>query len=148
MELFLNFGLKYDLELLDKGIVIPIIRLFSVVEFKDSSKWNGPYDAIIDTGSPLSVFPASIQEKCDARVLHKTKISGIVPDKSCSLSAKLCLLTYRLSDKNSVTKPIESKAYIAESDNIPLILGFADFLEKFNLHIRYPEKTASLFIPK
>lgn len=148
MELSLNFGLKYDLELLDKGIAVPIIRLFSVIEFKCRSQWNGPYDAIIDTGSPLSVFPASIQGKCDARILHKTKISGIVPDKSCSLSAKLCLLTYRLSDKNSVTKPIESKAYIAESDSIPLILGFADFLEKFDLLIRYPKKTASLFIPK
>ncbi|MDP2913101.1 MAG: hypothetical protein Q8N91_03740 [Candidatus Omnitrophota bacterium] len=146
MELSLNFGIKYDVELLDKGIVVPIIRLLSVIEFKHRAGWSGPYDAIIDTGSPLSVFPASIQEKCDARLLYKTKISGIVPDKACSLSAKLCLLTFRLSDKYSVTKPIESKAYIADSDKIPLILGFADFLEKFDISIRYAKKSSSLFI--
>lgn len=147
MQLSLNFSLKYDLELLDKEIVLPIIRLLGVIEFKSHSGWSNPYNVIIDTGSPLSVFPASIQERADIHFLHQTKISGIVPNENCSLSAKLVELTFRLSDKNKITKPIKSKAYIVTSDKIPLILGFADLLERFDLNISYSKKKASLLLP-
>lgn len=88
MRISLNFSLKYDLELLDKGIALPIIRLLTVIEFKSHPLWSNPYTAIIDTGSPLSVFPISIQEKADIYFLHQTRISGIVPNETCSLSAK------------------------------------------------------------
>lgn len=147
MEISLNFSIKYDLELLDKGITLPIIRLLGVIELKSHAEWSGPYDVIIDTGSPLSVFPASIEERCDTHFLHQTRISGIVPNENCSLSAKLVEFAFRLSDKNKVTKPIQSKAYITATDKIPLILGFAGVLEKFDLHISYSKNKASLFIP-
>jgi hypothetical protein len=147
MEVSLNFSLKYDIDLLEKGIILPIIRLIGVIEFKSHSGWSNPYDAIIDTGSPLSVFPASIQEKCDTHFIHQTRISGIVPHESCSLSAKLVKLTFRLRDKDNITKPIESKAYIAATDKIPLILGFTDVLEKFDLNISHSKKKAFLHLP-
>lgn len=147
MQILLNFSLKYDLELLDKGIVLPIIRLLGVIEFKSGDKWSNPYDVIVDTGSPVSVFPSSIQEKTDIHFLHETRISGIVPHKDCSLSAKLVELSFRLSDKDKVSKPIKSKAYIAATDKIPLIVGFADILEKFDLYISYAKKKASLSLP-
>ena len=146
MEISLNFGLKYDLELLDKGIALPIIRLLSVIEFKSRGGWSRPNPAIIDTGSPVSVFPSSIQEQCQFELIHQTRISGLVPDEKCSLNAKLVKLTFRLCDKDKSTKPIESKAYIAATEKIPLILGFADILEKFDLKISYSKKQASLFI--
>lgn len=147
MEISLNFSLKYDIELLDKGVTLPIIRLLGVIEFKSQLGWSSPYDVIIDTGSPLSVFPASIQGKCNTHFLHQTRISGIVPNENCSLPAKLVELTFRLRDENKVTKPIETKAYIAATDRIPLILGFADAFEKFDLNISYPKKKASLLLP-
>lgn len=144
MELSLEFSVKYDLELLDKNIVLPIIRLLGRIEFKYGNNWSTPYRIIIDTGSPISVFPSYIQKKCDAYPLHQTTISGIVPDKKCQLPAKLMSLTFRLSDKDKVTKPIEAKAYIVATDKIPLILGFADILEKYDLIASYSQKKASL----
>lgn len=147
MQISLCFSLKYDLELLDKEIVLPIIRLLGVIEFKSHSGWSNPYNVIIDTGSPLSVFPSSIKEKADTHFLHHTRISGIVPNANCSLPANLVKLTFRLSDRNKVTEPMESKAYIAETDKIPLILGFADVFEKLDLNISYSKKKAFLSLP-
>lgn len=144
MELSLEFSVKYDLELLEKNIVLPTIRLLGRIEFKYGNNWSTPYRIIIDTGSPISVFPSYIQEKCDIHLLHQTTISGLVPDEKCSLPAKLTNLIFRLSDKDTVTKPIEAKAYIVATDKIPLILGFVDILEKYDLSVSYSQKKASL----
>lgn len=147
MEFSLEFSVKYDLELLEKNIVLPTIRLLGLVEFKHGNNWSKPYRIIIDTGSPASVFPSYIQEKCDTHLIHQTIISGLVPNEKCSLPAKLVSLTLRLSDRDKVSKPIFSKAYITTTDKIPLILGFADILERYKLVVNYPQKKASLLIP-
>lgn len=144
MELSLQFSVKYDLELLEKAITLPIIRLIGVIEFKHGDGWSKPYDVIIDTGSPVSVFPESLKEKCDIRPICHTRISGLVPDDKCSLSAELVTLSFRLRDKNNVTKPIQAMAYIAATNKIPLILGFADVLEKYDLVICYSQKKSYL----
>ena len=137
MQISLRFNIKYDLELLEKNITLPIIRLIGAIEFKRENEWSKPYDVIIDTGSPVSVFPESIHEKCDMKILHHTRISGLVPDDKCSLPVKLVTLTFRLRDEVKVTKSMQMKAYLAETNKIPLILGFADILEKYDLSVFY-----------
>lgn len=146
MEVSLEFSVKYDLELIERNIVLPTIRVLGKIEFKRGNAWSDPYKLIIDTGSPVSVFPAYIEKECDTQLLHQTRISGLVPGEKCSLSAKLVNLTFRLSDKDKVSKPILSKAYIATTDKIPLILGFASVLEQTQLFVNYPQKKALLSI--
>lgn len=145
MEINLSFGLKYDLEALEKNIVIPIVRLLGLIDFKGKDKWSDPYDIIIDTGSPISVFPSYIQKEADVTVLYKTKISGLVPDEKATLSVNLVDITFRLGDRQKVTDPLKNKVYIADTDRIPLILGFSDMLN-YELKINYPKKKASLLI--
>lgn len=147
MEISLHFDVKYDLELIERNIALPTIRLIGMVEFKYGNKWSELYDVIIDTGSPVSVFPAYIQKECDTQLLHQTRISGLVPDEKCSLSAKLVNLTFRLRDRDRISEPILSKAYVTATDKIPLILGFAGILETYKLVVNYPQKKASLVIP-
>lgn len=147
MQISLRFGVKYDLELFEKNITTPIIRILGQIEFKHNDIWSDPYEAIIDTGSPASVFPAYIQKECDIQLLYQTTISGLASDERCNLSAKLVNLTFRLSDKNKVSKPIFSKAYITARDKIPLILGFAGILEKYKLVVDYPQQKVFLSIP-
>lgn len=148
MEISLHFDIKYDLELIEHNISLPVIRLYGLVEFKCRDGWSDIYHAIIDTGSPVSVFPAYIQKECDVQFLHQTRISGLVPNEKCSLlHAKLVSFVFRLRDKDRVAKPIQAKAYIAATDKIPLILGFADILEKYDLIVSYSQKKASLIFP-
>jgi hypothetical protein len=45
------------------------------------------------------------------------------------------------SDGNT-TEPIEVVAYLSKRAEVPLILGFADFLERYFLHCDYPKKEA------
>ena len=145
MEIKLAFGLKYDLEALEKNISIPIVRLLGLIDFKCKDKWSDPYDVIIDTGSPLSVFPSYIQREVDVDTLYKTKISGLVPKKKATLNANLVNITFRLGDREKVSNPITSKAYIVNTDKIPLILGFYDILN-YELKLNYSKKRASLLI--
>ena len=147
MELSLQFSIKYDLELLEKAITLPIIRLIGLIEFKHGNDWTKPYDVIVDTGSPVSVFPKSIKERCDIRPLYHTRISGLVPDDKCSLPAELAILSFRLRDKNNVTKPLQATVYIAATNKIPLILGFANVLEDCDLIISYSQKKSHLICP-
>lgn len=144
MEISLHFDIKYDLELIERNITLPVIRLYGLLEFRHQNSWSDLYHAIIDTGSPVSIFPAYIQKECDTQLLHQTKISGLVPDEKCNLSAKLVNMTFRLRDKDRASKPIRSKAYLADTDKIPLILGFATVLEQAQLIVNYPEKKALL----
>ena len=144
MEISLHFDIKYDLELIEHHISLPAIRLYGLVEFRYRDSWSDIYHAIIDTGSPVSVFPAYIQKECDIQFLHQTRISGLVPNGKCSLPAKLVSFAFRLRDKDRIAKPIQAKAYIAATDKIPLILGFADVLEKCDLFVTYSQKKASL----
>ncbi len=51
MELSLQFSTKYDLELLEKAVTLPIIRLIGIIEFKHGNEWSKPYDVIVDTGN-------------------------------------------------------------------------------------------------
>lgn len=143
MEINLTFGIKYDLEAIEKNIVIPIVRLLGSVDFKGKDGWSTPYEVIIDTGSPISVFPSYIQNEADVRMLYKTKISGLVPDEKVTLDAHLVEVTLRLFDQARITDPIKSKAYIADTDKIPSILGFLDVLN-CELKINYSKKKASL----
>ncbi|MFH1753411.1 MAG: hypothetical protein ABH875_04430 [Candidatus Omnitrophota bacterium] len=143
MLINLAFGIKFDLEAIEKRIAVPIVRLLGLVEFRCKNRWSAPYNVIIDTGSPISVFPSYIQKEADIRVLFETKISGLVPDEKATLRASLSRLTFRIGDKERVTAPIESHAYITDTDKIPLILGFSDILN-CELKINYRNKKASL----
>ena len=46
MKLSLRFSVKYDLELVEKAIVLPVIRLIGLIEFKQGNSWSRPYDVM------------------------------------------------------------------------------------------------------
>lgn len=147
MRLQLGISVKYDLELFEKGIVLPTIRLVTSIVFKCKERWSDPYDAIIDTGSPVSVFPSSvISEGCNFHPIEETKIQGLVPHPECSLAAKLGTITNRVNDHKYISPPLLMKVYIAATNKIPFLLGFADLLERGQLSVNYSKREAHLVV--
>lgn len=77
----LQFVKSLDLDLLEKGVEVWIIRIIGQVKFKTADGWTRVYEAIIDTGAPVSFVPKSIWTRIESKIETDYVVSGIVPKK-------------------------------------------------------------------
>lgn len=146
MEIELFFKEYYDLELLEKGFNQRLLRLFANCTFRFTNSWSGIIPAIIDTGSPLSVLPEDLWKKCEKKIFTSTKIRGMVPDKKAYILTYYGEITCAFVDSKHISREYKSKAFLSETSEIPVIIGFADLIDKVKLIVDYPEKKAWLNI--
>lgn len=147
LEVNLYFKKSLDLELLQKGLTVHLVRLMAAVQFKaKGGDWSREYEAIIDTGAPVSVLPNYIWHQSEVQLLADYRISGIVPKKECSLPVKVGKTFLRLIDRNSATKQIEMLAYLVPTDKVPIILGFRDLLAEGKVNFCYQKEEASIIL--
>lgn len=118
------------------------IRLFTVVQFVMAEGWSEPDLAIVDTGAPISLIPHRIWRRCRNEVIGKTELRGVVPRRECVMPVKVANVELRLVEPQYATEKIEAKAYLAPTDDIPLIIGFEDLLSDFNVFFNYPTQNA------
>jgi len=85
----LHFSKALDLDLIEKGIEIWLRRITVQVSFKKSRGWTQPYEAIIDTGAPVSVVPPAIWQEIEREILGEYRIQGIVPKKDSFLPVRI-----------------------------------------------------------
>ncbi|MBU0567360.1 hypothetical protein KJ693_05170 [bacterium] len=139
----LYFQVSLDLELLEKGVHLEVIRLMGEVELeKEDSKWTNPYPAIIDTGAPVSLLPLEVWQECKTKIVVSHSIRGVVPKEECSLPVQVGEVILRLVDEKVATKGFSIMAYLAPTNKVPLILGFKDFLSKLSLYHNFEGKRA------
>lgn len=65
----LHHSKALDLELIEKNIEVWLRRITVQVSFKKSHGWSQPYEAIIDTGAPVSIIPPAIWHEIEKEVL-------------------------------------------------------------------------------
>ncbi len=118
------------------------IRLLTVVQFATGETWSDPQIAIVDTGAPISLVPPKIWKKCSVDILGETELRGVIPKKECAMQVKVAKICLRLLDPEYVTEEIETKAYLAQTDNIPLVIGFEKLLSEFNVFFSYCTQNA------
>jgi hypothetical protein len=59
-----------------------------------------------------------------------------VPKKECKIDVKVGWVTGRIVDEQGNASPQKRfRSYFALADNIPLIVGFKDLLEKYRIEI-------------
>ncbi|MFQ6062939.1 MAG: hypothetical protein ACE5J9_07165 [Methanosarcinales archaeon] len=118
-----------------------ISRIITLIKFKTSlGEWSKSYEALIDTGAHISVIPSNIWISTRYEWLATHKMYGIVPREECELPVDIGKLICVLIDREgNFSNAIEIRAYLAPSDEIPLVIGFKDLLEKFKLNISVPE---------
>ena len=139
----LHFNRSLDLDLLEKGIKIWLTRIVAEVCFKTKdNNWTRPYEAIIDTGAPVSLIPFSIWQKVDPKILADYKISGIVSNENCSLPVKVGNVSCRIMGISSSTDELGINAYLTLTDKVPLIIGFDSLLTDLKLVSDYKTKIA------
>jgi hypothetical protein len=59
----LEFETHVDLDLVERGVVVRLIRLAASVQLQTREGWTRKYKALVDTGNPISIIPNSIWRK-------------------------------------------------------------------------------------
>lgn len=116
-------------------------RIFTFVGYK---KKNGDFfirRAIVDTGAVVSLLPISIWKQLDIKFVGYHTIKGIVKKQSCSLPVKIGFVETKLIDElKNETHVFTSLVYCADSNEVPVILGIKDALDKFNIEINVKQR--------
>ena len=140
----LYFKEFHDIDLISKGAKSLIIRVFVDMRFKTRDGWTIPYPAILDTGAHATLIPFRIWNKCPVNVITDHVVRGVVPREECALPILIGDISCVLADRERQSEELTISAYLALTDDIPLVIGFWDLLEKFKLIMDYRNKEAHL----
>jgi hypothetical protein len=142
----LEFETQIDLDFIEQGIAVHLIRLTTSVQLQTTKGWTKKYKAIVDTGNPISIIPNSIWKKAKiSRVLsNKSDVHGIGGGK---VSGKLGEVTLLLVDKNTISPLIKARALLLDDDSVPFLIGFEDIMTDIKLVCDYADKTSFFHIP-
>lgn len=117
-----------------------IIRVKAVIQFKLKDGWSKPYPAIVDTGAHTSVIPPSIWKRILYEKVGEYKMFGISKKEECAIPVDVGEISCILVDESgNQTKELGAFAFLATTDNVPLILGFKGVLERFNFVCNFSE---------
>lgn len=131
----LHYSNALDLELIEKNIEVWLRRVTVQISFKKLRGWTEPYEAIIDTGAPVSIIPPAIWQEIEKEILVEGhRIQGIVPKKDSFLLVKIANIFCVLMDEKNVTDILKIKAYLSVEERAPLVLGFENIISKAKLY--------------
>lgn len=117
-----------------KGISADVIRLLGRVELEMKNGWSEPHLALIDTGAPMCLLPLDRWERYRVRILaERYLLRGIVPEEECTLPVRIGKVVLRFVDEEQAGKRIETEAYLAPSNEVPLVLGFHRCLDQYRV---------------
>jgi len=142
----LEFNSQVDLDFIEQGITVHIIRLTTSLQLATQKGWTMKYKSIVDTGNPITVIPNSVWQKAhvDWLLPHASVLRGIGSGK---VSGKLGNITFILIDKATTSPLIKAKALLLDDDSVPFLIGFEDILTDLKMVCDYKNRTAFFRIP-
>jgi len=118
----------------------PIMRLKSAILFTGK---DVPDIAIIDTGAHISLIPFQTWEGLDVDMIAEHHTGGVVPGET--MPVKVGYVKAMLLDEfGNESQEIRFLAYLALTNNVNLLLGVRDMLERFTLHLDFANDEAYL----
>ncbi len=142
INLFFETVRSRELEAKVKGI--DIVRLRCIVQLEKRNHEIAIHDSILDTGAFISLIPFSIWKDVGADRLADYHVKGIISKEECSIPVIIGRINLRLIDEKTRSREITAHSYLALTDDVPLIIGFKDLLERFTVHFDYQSKEAWL----
>lgn len=115
---------------------LTIIRLLADVRFVQADgRLSESLDAIVDTGAHTSVLPLSLWQRFAVEIEEEDVAFGGLNDRpECQIPASLGKVRCFLTDETGQLSPeLVVLCFLAKTDRVPLILGFANLLSQFNI---------------
>lgn len=133
-------------EVPDSKTKLDFVRIKCLIGFKEKDGVGYRLaEGIVDTGAYVTVIPKGLSERIDKQITGSYKMKGLNSRDECSIPVVVGKTKCVLFDKSANTsEELEIACYFAHSDEIPVIIGFADILTKFKINIDYPNKNAFL----
>ena len=133
-----------DVELIEHGFWLH--RVLCVVRFPiaESAGLSGPYHTIVDTGAPTSIVPRSVWSQTSVRTLKSFPLQGLVARKECVIPVTAGIISAVLEDRDGHRVRRSFRTYLAQVDEVPLILGMQDLLEDSKFYLDLKTETAWL----
>mgnify|MGYP001614353185 FL=1 len=132
-----------QLKKLDKKPYI-FTRIFALVGYKKKDGSLFIRRTVVDTGAVVSLLPMSIWKQLDIKFFGYHIIKGVVKRESCSIPVKTGFIETKVIDEQNETPTFTSLVYCADSNEVPLILGIKDALDKFKIEINVKQKQSYL----
>jgi hypothetical protein len=115
---------------------LTVIRLFAGVRFVQSDgTLFDLLEAIVDTGAHTSVLPLSLWQEIAVEIdAEDVFFGGINARPECQIPASLGRVRCFLTDETGQLSPeLNVPSFLAKTDRVPLILGFANLLSRFRV---------------
>lgn len=133
-----------DIELKEKNIKPHFFtRIFCSILYEAESGYI-VQKALVDTGAIVSLLPKQIWERLKIEFIGEHTVKGIVKTKECTMPVKIGYLNCKLIDEQNETPVINMLVYCVDSDDVPVILGMKDALDKFDIKINTKSKSGHL----
>jgi len=131
----------------DAGHAVDTSRLFVDLSLAAENGWTSFQALVVDTGAAVSLLPRRLWEHATFTTRGRAKIGGLTRRPECLIDATLAEVDCLISDGAVVIGPLRTPAYLADSDEVASLLGFAGILDRLVLHVDAAGKNAHLEAP-
>lgn len=119
-----------------------LFRIWCVVKFKSNDGWVERRNALIDTGAHTTIIPLALSKEIKNEIIGEYLVKGLVAKEGCAIPVKVAWIWVNIVDKEgNETGELKIRTYLASTDEVPIIIGFKDLLEKFKLFIDVSERS-------
>ena len=135
-----------DLDALQAGITLPLIRIVATVRLITPAGPSGPREGIVDTGNPVSLIPRRAWSEASVEFLTHASlpIYGLGATSESAIRGRLGRLALTIEDRERSSPRIETVAYLLDDDRAPLLLGCEGILTRAILRTNLAALEASL----
>lgn len=124
------------------GYSLEATRLVAHITFRGAAAWTAYQPGIVDTGAAVSLLPAQVWRDVENETIGEVRIGGVIAREQYRISARLATLTCALSDGVELIGPLTIRAYLADSNDVPLLLGVCDLIENGELTVAIKKQHA------
>ncbi len=112
-----------------------LLRIVSTIILRTKLGWSKPRFAIIDTGAHTSIFPLTVWRETDVEIIGDYFVRGLVPKEECIFPIKIGWISGMIIDKlGNRTTELRYRAFLAPTDEVPVIIGFKDIMDQCELY--------------
>jgi hypothetical protein len=142
MIIRLSIRTRVDLEALEAGLSLLLIRITANVRILTPSGWSQPRVGILDTGNPVTLIPRRVWS--GASVDFVRQFHGLGSTEANAIRGRLGRVILSLEDEEASSPPIETLSYLLDDDRAPLLLGCESILTRATLTMNLAAGQAAL----